>query len=68
MQSTSSGSSLVELAKVIIIKIIILTTTTLKNYIKRNLKIFTAYRILLVVEIKANKMGGPCSTYGGYKI
>jgi hypothetical protein len=29
--------------------------------------ICTAYRILLVGGIKENEMGGPCSTYSGYR-
>ena len=29
--------------------------------------ICTAYRIILVGEIKENKMGWPCSTYSGYR-
>jgi len=40
----------------------------IKNYINMIFKTCTAYRILLVVEIKRKKSGGPCSTYGGYKI
>jgi len=33
-----------------------------------NFKISALYRIVLVVEIKAKKMGGICSMNGGYKI
>jgi hypothetical protein len=29
--------------------------------------ICTAYRIVLVGEIKGNKMGGSCGTYRGYR-
>jgi len=29
--------------------------------------IFIAYRIVLTGEIKESEMGGPCSTYSGYR-
>jgi hypothetical protein len=38
-----------------------------KCYINSSFKICTAYRIVLVGGIKGNEMGGPCSTYSGYR-
>jgi hypothetical protein len=38
-----------------------------KCYIESSFMICTAYRIVLVGGIKGNEMGGPCSTYSGYR-
>jgi hypothetical protein len=38
-----------------------------KCYIKSSFMICTAYRIVLVGEIKENIMGESCSTYGWYR-
>jgi hypothetical protein len=36
-------------------------------FINSSLMICTAYRILLVGEIKENEVGVPCGTYSGYR-
>jgi len=38
-----------------------------KCYIESSFMICTAYRIVLVGGIKETAMGGPCSTYSGYR-